>query len=139
MSTLNLHDFTVGEILTAATMDGQTADLSTLNSDKAEIKTGEYTGDGSTAQTITGLGFTPAFGKVWYRVAHGNVSNVYETTTEIIAHNAEGLALRPSDATMYYDTITAFGSGSFTVDDHGADSHPNKNGVVYCYLMIGKS
>ena len=33
--------------------------------------------------------------------------------------------------------IIAFGSGSFTVDDAGTDSHPNANGETYHYLAMG--
>jgi len=101
------------------------------------IKTGKYTGDGSTSQAITGVGFAPkvvlidryeevagaASGSVgYYRtdVMYGDLCNCFR-----------------GDANPYSNLLISLGSDGFTVDDAGVDSDPNKNGEGYQYMAFG--
>jgi len=107
------------------------------------IKTGEYTGDGTTGQAITGLGFTPKFVKIWRRETVSNsITRIYETTTEIIDDHADGMAIRQDDSVsgvpeVAANAIISLDADGFTVDDNGADSAPNKLNDVYNYMCLG--
>jgi len=110
----------------------------------AQIATGTYSGDGSTSQAITGVGFTVK----WLMVAFRNASEAAGasvgwliTTDTIMDDNASGMALRWSGDTESYqyriDAIIALGTDGFTVDDDGSDRHPNKDGSTYNYTALG--
>ena len=105
------------------------------------IKTGSYTGDGVTSQGITGVGFLPKYVKIWIRVVNdGNNMISHETTPDIIDDNAAGLAVRITSTgthTVQTNRIISLDADGFTVDDAGADSHPNQNSQIYNYLAIG--
>ena len=102
------------------------------------IKTGTYTGDGSTGQAITGVGFRPkwlavmrhpdtggAFGFLFYKMdqswgawsinQHAQDSDWVYTDNRLISLDADG----------------------FTVGDVNTDVDPNKNGEVYDYIAFG--
>lgn len=112
-----------------------------------QIVTGSYTGDGGTSQAITGLGITPKLVHITRRIA--DVSSPARimsqdgdwvwTQPEILDDDASGgsILLNGSQWEFDDDHIIALGSGSFTVDDNGADEHPNASGVVYNYWCIG--
>lgn len=107
------------------------------------IKTGTYTGDGATSKSVTGVGFTPKYVRVWPRITTGGSNGVvHETTTDIIDDNGSGQSFvldagsTPAFLTAT-DAIIALGSDGFTVDDAGVDGHPNKTGTVYNYLCLG--
>ena len=107
-----------------------------------EIKTGSYTGDGTTSQSITGVGFEPKFLKIWLREpVDGTATFVMETTAEIIDDNASGMAVMHgadgNEHTVQANTIIAFGADGFDVDDNGVDQHPNKDSEEYNYMAIG--
>ncbi len=107
----------------------------------ASIKTGSYTGDGATSQGITGVGFLPKYVKTWVReVTAGNSMVSYETTSDIIDDNAAGLTVRigvSGTHSVQTNRIISLDADGFTVDDAGADSHPNQNSQIYNYLAIG--
>lgn len=106
------------------------------------IKTGTYTGDGTTSQAITGVGFAPKFVMIWHAVTAGNNSIVFTTTDTIVDNDASGLAhlIASSGAgsnTMEANRIISLDSDGFTVDDSGTDSAPNANGASYEYMCLG--
>jgi hypothetical protein len=109
----------------------------------ATIVQGTYTGDGATSQTITGTGFLPAYVKIWAQGATTEAQETYETTTNMIDDDGTGLAFVQNytatglQARYRDDSIITLAVGSFTVDDDGADSHPNKDGQVYNYYALG--
>ena len=144
MTTLNAHDYTVGEILTAATMDGVTADLNTLLAEvegSCYIETGTYTGDGTTDQTITltDTALVIKYIRIIRSGADGQTSSAYTSTDNLNDNDADGLMLREraADFTILDNGILSIGTGNFHVDDGGNDGHPNTNSVPYEYMVIG--
>jgi hypothetical protein len=106
------------------------------------IYTGTYTGDGSTSKSVTGVGFTPKYVKIWPRITTDNTDMVwFETTDTIIDDIATGAAVSEvagtNETKIYDNQIIAFGADGFTVDDAGADEDPNTNGQVYNFLCLG--
>jgi hypothetical protein len=108
------------------------------------IKTGTYTGDGSTSKAIT-TGFTPKYVRVWPRETSSGTGamEIIETTAEILDDHANGGSFMIAttggvDGSIFVSSrIISFESTGFTVDDVGADAHPNKNGQIYNYLCLG--
>lgn len=108
------------------------------------IKTGSYTGDGTTSHAITGIGFQPKYVKIWQRkTVDANELIAYETTPEIMDDNASGGAIVTYEVaagysdSFYSNRIISLDADGFTVDDAGSDYPPNKNGEVYNYYCIG--
>lgn len=115
----------------------------TQASSTTSIKTGSYTGDGTTSQAITGIGFSPKFVKVYQKSdTPGTAIDSYETFAELLDDDPSGMSLfnRPAASPPHAvidDAIISLDSDGFTVDDDGVDSHPNKNLQVYNYYAIG--
>lgn len=108
----------------------------------ASIATGTYTGDGTTSQGITGVGFTPVL--VWIQERETNDGApefTIWTTTVIVDDNPGGGALRdnanPSGWLFEDNTIISLDADGFTVDDDSVDTHPNQNTTVYNFMAIG--
>ena len=103
-----------------------------------KIKSGTYTGDGTTSMPVTGVGFKPKYLKIWTReTVDGTTVTAFETTDVINDDNAAGGAYKILGAGVHsFETnhIVSLDTDGFTVDDNGADSHPNKLGRVYNYL-----
>lgn len=102
------------------------------------IKTGTYTGDGSTGQAITGVGFQPKYVKIW---KHPASDSNYETIEKLDVTWADyafehGL-VAANEHRFRVDKINSLDADGFTVDDGGGDYYPNANGVVYDYLALG--
>lgn len=113
----------------------------TNNASYCKIHTGTYTGDGTTSQAITGVGFAVKYVKIWIRsTASSATRDVFETTDTIVDDNASGTAwiiANGGTSVLIDNRIIAVGSDGFTVDDDGADEHPNKSGTVYNFLCLG--
>jgi len=106
-----------------------------LNSCK--IKVGTYTGDGSTGQAITGLGFQPKYVKIWPRPSAEADMIIMEKVDDTWGDYAAGHIVTATHEHYSLDNrINSFDSDGFSVDDDGADSHPNKNSQVYSYLAL---
>ena len=103
--------------------------------------TGEYTGDGTTSQTITDIGIKPKFLWIWGReTVDDTAMTSFVTTDTIVDDNAAGGAFKILGAGTHSfetDKILSLDSDGFTVDDDGIDNHPNKSGIVYNYMAIG--
>ena len=98
------------------------------------IKTGTYTGDGSLSQGITGIGFQPTYVHVFDSEAHGVATQLFFCHENIGA----GLTTMAYSGTVNTanDRIISLDLDGFTVDDQGANGHPNKNAQVYLYLAV---
>lgn len=115
------------------------ADLATGG---AQIATGTYTGNGSTSQAITGVGFQPKF----LLIIRGSGSTPLSLDGDVafaidaqLSEDGRSVIWNSSQSRFDRDTdaITALGADGFTVDDDGADRSPNANGYTYTYVAIG--
>jgi len=134
--------WTVGEVVTAANMNTYVRDnLSDLQTNKAVIKSGTYTGNGSTGQAITGVGFEALWLFITTSPTDGANGTFFYTTDLYNDTDADGIAVRVTQAptiTGVDKTIISIGADGFTVGDDGTDAHPNKNGATYFYIAIGQ-
>ena len=135
---------TRGSALEVLRVNSGGSDLEFAAPTTSAIAAGTYTGNGATSNVaVTGMGFTPKWVKIWHLdPGESHPVFVMETTASIMATTSD-------KRTVYYSSsvvgnpnirdngIIAFGSGSFTVDDAGTDSHPNANGETYHYLAMG--
>ena len=102
------------------------------------IKTGTYTGDGTTGQAITGIGFQPKYVKIWVRLVSEAEQYIFEKMDDswgdycIYESIVAGSEHRSLD-----NRINSLDADGFTVDDDAGDAHPNANGRVYSYLALG--
>lgn len=99
------------------------------------IKLGTYTGDGATSLAITGVGFAPKYVRIWVGDTAGAGKSVLEKMTGLGATLA--FLDLDGDTDIVDNAIIALGTDGFTVDDAGADSHPNKNTQAYIYMCLG--
>ena len=109
---------------------------------QAQIATGTYTGDGATSQAITGVGFAVRYVITQNRqVNDAQATNIHWTSDTIVDDNASGMAMTENVTTGFpmsrINRIISLDADGFTVDDAGADEHPNKNAVVYNYIAFG--
>ena len=106
-----------------------------------QFASGTYTGDGSTSQAITGVGFAPKYVKIVNReTVNASTVGVFETWAEVMDDNAAGGAIKHTGSGGHdfsTNAIISLDSDGFTVDDGGSDANPNKNGDVYNYFCIG--
>lgn len=106
------------------------------NHDHVHTFTGSYTGDDTTARGITGIGFQPKYVKIWQSGASdGDAMFIFEKTDVMTGT----LCIRKSDtnAFQYKDNrLTSLDADGFTIDDNGANAHPNKSGTTYRYIAI---
>lgn len=113
---------------------GSAGDGATLNLSK----TGSYTGDGSVSLAITGVGFTPAYVRIWEKATvDGTAVSAWETTTEMIDDLAlHGATLEEGGGgiNLFDNRIISLDTDGFKVDDDSADGGPNTSGKVYNYL-----
>lgn len=134
MSTVAIG--TSGQVLTS---QGAGADPTFTNITSGSVATGTYTGDGTTDQGITGVGFLPKVLWVWRRQTAASAAPIpFWTTTEQVDNSANGLATRQTtDAVTFEHAIISLDADGFSVDDNGADDPPNINGVTYEFWAIG--
>jgi len=117
-------------------------DSGTSTKHSAYIRTGTYTGDGAVSQAITGVGFQPKYVRIWSReTVSTTLVRSYETTDTIVDDNASGASIyngsSATDQNLSINSIISLDADGFTVDDAGADLHPNKNGQIYNYMCLG--
>ena len=97
------------------------------------IKTGTYTGDGTTGQTITGVGFRPIVVKVFEHPDDSGRSFVKLNqgwSDSSFRHGSDSHAFANS-------AINSLDADGFTVDDNGGDWPPNTNSAIYDYIAFG--
>ncbi len=105
--------------------------------------TGSYTGDGTTSQGITGIGFLPKWVWITQKVVTQALSEdrgIIFTTNVIIDDNAGFTSINFDNGSglpeYHLGLINSLDADGFTVDDVGGDSHPNKNSQVYNYIAV---
>jgi hypothetical protein len=116
------------------------ATLSGLLSLGLQLKTGGYTGDGSTSQAVTGVGFQPKFLFVWESQADGGSPQWGFTSDSYMSNDPQGLMVSVSAAgaaTSRDNIVLSLDSDGFTVSDDSADRFPNSIGVAYQYIALG--
>jgi len=104
----------------------------------ARIKTGEYTGDGTTSHAITGIGFRPKYVRIWPFLSDGEAIAIHETTDNFeggISRAVEIISI--GGVIVRHNRIISLDADGFTVSDAGANIWPNANGVLYSYLALG--
>ena len=102
------------------------------------VYTGTYTGDGSTSLPVSGLGFRPKYVRIWSRVtSDAGAVSISETSREMMDDHADGGSVDVDGAQFRTDEIISLDPDGFTVDDDGADQHPNVSGTVYNFLALG--
>lgn len=108
------------------------------------IHTGEYTGDGTTGQGITGIGFQPIYLRIWKKLTSDAAdATMIETSDTIIDDHASKMSILIQDTgaaeniSGQIDRITSLDTDGFTVSDDGGDLSPNKNTQAYNYLCLG--
>jgi len=104
---------------------------------QARIATGSYTGDGATSQAITGVGFQPSFVVLSMRVTADGGAWLALTADVIVDDNAAGGMIDISNNTFDDNSVISLDADGFTVDDNGANEHPNQSSVTYNYVAIG--
>lgn len=100
----------------------------------ARLKTGTYTGDGTTSQSLAGVGFQPI------EVEVGIYVEAEQTTTKntFMKNNQMYGDIAIVQGYGDYDSrLISLDSDGFTVDDDGTDQHPNKLNQVYWYRALG--
>jgi len=102
-----------------------------------KIQTLTYTGDGSTSYHID-TNIHPIYVRIWPRNTIDADSYIFETTDTIVDDSASGMSISVSDrAYTRINRIISLDTDGFTVDDAGADEHPNKSGQVYNVFVWG--
>lgn len=142
LSAPGVETFLTGKISVAITHSAPKEGQSGITADSppAKIKTGTYTGDGTTAGAVTGIGFSPKYLRIWPRTTGAAVHVlIFETTPDIIDDHASGatIIVQSGGIQMFANKIISLDADGFTVDDEDFDDHPNKDGQVYNYLAIG--
>ena len=105
--------------------------------ERCRIKTGTYTGDGTTSQPITSVGFKPKYVKIWVHTEVLATSPFFEKTDTMPAALCATHPAAAAHMIAVPNAIISLDADGFTVDDSGADVDPNKNGVTYDYKAMG--
>lgn len=111
--------------------------LTSIDSLACRIIAIQFTGDGTLSQSIIGAGFQPQFVLIFNH-------EVGEITTDV---NRGHIKIANMIDDMCYgqilgryalqNRITSLDADGFTVDDGGADEHPNKLNQVYDVILMG--
>jgi len=99
---------------------------------------GNYTGDGSTSLVVSlgaNITWTPKLVIIMVDGTAGVGNPIFFKTSLHAATLAQNSV--DSDTDIVDNAVIALAAGSFTVDDAGTDSHPNKNTIVYQYIAFG--
>jgi len=133
----------ISELATSAEVTAGTDTVRTITpsaitgSNFCRIKTGTYTGDGSTGQAITGVGFTPKSIEIWVHPVGATGAEMH--TKLDLTWGDYDFVHTSSDPEHHNDLsrINSLDADGFTVDDDIIDATPNKDGIVYDYRALG--
>ena len=96
-----------------------------------------YTGDGATSLVVS-LGDVKWTPKLVILLIDGTAAATQPVHIKTSLHGATLCQLiTDADVDIIDNAIIALAAGSFTVDDAGTDSHPNKNTIDYMAIAIG--
>jgi len=133
---------TLGDSSQLASSAAPTADADIANkkyvddAGGATMHVGSYTGDGEAGgQEITGVGGTPKHLIIFENVADGASGDRWETTTNLIDNDPQGLAYtinQNGDVSMQDSAIMSLDADGFTVGTGGGS--PNANAVTFEYV-----
>lgn len=140
---LDQDDMASDSIVAGATQQSIKAYADTEVAKACFMLTGTYTGNGSTSKVIT-LSDSLLVVKhvVIYRFSGIDANTVFlQSNDSLMTEDATGGAALYVSGTpsiiIRDDRIIDMGTGSFTVDDGGADQDPNRNGQKYHYTVFG--
>lgn len=99
----------------------------------------QYTGDGATSLGITGVGFQPKMVIIAvHRTSPGNedywIRIENQDTDQCLVNVAGGAS---GGGRFDDDKIISLDADGFTVDDNGANNHPNTSSQVYDFVCFG--
>ncbi len=94
------------------------------------FKVGVYTGNGTTDQGISGVGFTPS-GVIVAAADDNSLASAYIITTGMGAATCLGMA---GGISGQVNKIISLDADGFSVDDANADAHPNTDTESYIYI-----
>lgn len=139
LSAPGIETFLTGKISVAITHSAPKEGQSgiTAVSPTAHIKTGEYTGDGTTGQVITGVGFRPKYVRIWRKFTGNGPMDIWETSPEIVSVASASVNINSTGVDQILNALTNFNDDGFTVDDAAIDADPNKLARGYYYLALG--
>jgi len=98
------------------------------------MATGQYTGDGTTSNAITGLGFRPKFVMIFRHVTAQTLDHSVFSKMDQFYSN---LCYAFFAGDFLANRIISLDPDGFTVSDAGADADPNTNGQLYDYVAWG--
>lgn len=104
------------------------------------IATGQYTGDGTVAQPIIGIGFRPTYVQIWVRAAQNDLvaRAIYQKTDDFIGDvSQEHTTVAGVEHRLRDNRLISLDADGFTVDDDGANAPPNTLAQDYAYLALG--
>jgi len=112
--------------------------------DACKIAHGSYTGDGAASQAITGVGFTVLALFITVRKTGETTPSdrgLIVTWESMVDNSANGMVATIDDTAgiQSYDenAVLSLDADGFTVDDNGANNHPNTNSTVYDFVAWG--
>ena len=103
----------------------------------AKIATGQYTGDGTVDQYITGIGFQPQFVQIW---GHEEVEDtqLYKFTKTSTIMGGDRCVYEYANYQRVRDNrIISLDADGFSVGDMGTDFDPNTLGSTYDWIAFG--
>ena len=99
----------------------------------AKVATGTYTGDGTTDQNITGIGFQPDVVFINADVLASGLEFFYVTSNFDVGESENWGG---GNNQIIADKIISLDADGFSVDDAAGDAAPNKNNEVYFYFAL---
>ena len=98
------------------------------------ITTGQYTGDGTESQAITGIGFKPKIVIIHEHVTiEGDGYLSFLKTDQMFS----SMCYTPYVGRYDLNRLISLDADGFTVDDDGANQPPNELGILYDYVAWG--
>lgn len=101
------------------------------------VKTGTYTGDDTTGQAITGVGFQPKYVTIWLHPTAEASDQRYEKLDQSWGDYASTHWVSVDSPKFFDNRFNSLDADGFTVDDDGLNYAPNANGVTYDYMALG--
>lgn len=108
-----------------------------LGTGVGEVAVGSYTGDGSTDQAITGLGFQPKAMWIFTETDTNRIFLMIENTDSNWYYTVSAGGGGQWQATALREGILTLDADGFSVSDGGVDDYPNKNTAKHWFFAVG--